>query len=205
MNQIDMLGKPCPTPVIEAKKALAPSNAHEVTIKVDNMMAVQNLGKMAAGYGYAFSFKDGGEGIFNVTIQKNGNSAHGINPDEKNALPQRGASQRKNLVVVITSDELGGGAPELGKILMKSFIYSLTESETVPSAIIFMNRGAYLTALGSNTIADLKTLEDKGSEILTCGTCSDYYGLQNDLAAGSIADMFTITGKMAAADLVINL
>lgn len=195
MKSIDATGKACPIPVIEAKKALAKPDSTGVIIKVDNIIAVQNLEKMAKGNGYEFSFK-GEAGIFIAAIQKDPAQADTI----LNPPPPGG-----NLVVAIANDTLGNGELELGKILMKAFIYSLTELDNAPAAVIFMNRGAYLTAAGSNVVDDLKTLEGKGTEVLTCGTCTNYYGLSGGPAAGSIIDMFGITERMAAADSVINL
>jgi peroxiredoxin family protein len=62
-----------------------------------------------------------------------------------------------------------------------------------------------LTSDGSNTIDDIKQLEQKGTEILTCGTCVNYYGLQNKLAVGAITDMYGITERMVSAGTVINI
>ena len=56
MKTIDVLGQPCPIPVIKAKKALGQGDVEAVTVKVDNIVAVQNLEKMARGYGYDFSY-----------------------------------------------------------------------------------------------------------------------------------------------------
>ena len=109
------------------------------------------------------------------------------------------------LAVVIGSDTLGKGADELGKILIKSFIYSLTELPVPPKHIMFLNSGAYLTADGSNTVDDLKKLEEKGVEILTCGTCVNYYNLQDKLAVGAVSNMYEIAARMALAGNVINI
>ena len=109
------------------------------------------------------------------------------------------------LVVIISRDTLGAGAEELGKILIKGFIYSLTELDPPPGFIAFINSGVCLTSEDSNSIDDLKKLEEKGTEILTCGTCSNYYKLQDKLAVGSIGNMSGITERMATARSVINI
>jgi len=109
------------------------------------------------------------------------------------------------IVVVISRDTMGEGSEELGKILVKSFIYSLTALATPPEYVIFLNSGAHLASEGSNTIEDLKKLEEKGTGIFTCGTCINYYGLQDKLAVGGITDMRWIAEKMTAASNVINI
>ncbi|MCL2840023.1 MAG: sulfurtransferase-like selenium metabolism protein YedF [Defluviitaleaceae bacterium] len=110
-----------------------------------------------------------------------------------------------NVVVTISADTMGNGAEELGKILIKSFIYSLTELPKPPKSVLFFNGGALLTTEGANTIDDLKTLESKGTEILTCGTCINYYGLQDKLTVGAVTNMYEISTRMASADNVINI
>ena len=71
--------------------------------------------------------------------------------------------------------------------------------------MIFFNSGAYLTSDGANTLDDLKKLEEKGTEILTCGTCINYFGLQDKLAVGKIVNMYEITERLASSGAVINI
>ena len=51
---------------------------------------------------------------------------------------------------------------------------------------------------------DLKLLEEQGVEILTCGTCLNYYNLSDKLQVGSVTNMYTIVEKMAGADKIIT-
>lgn len=199
MRIIDVLGKPCPIPVIEAKKALVERDADSVLIKVDNIIAVQNLEKMAKGSGFGFIHKEKTKDSFEVLISKDGN----IEISELNTREE--ASAENGVTVIISRDTMGEGAEELGKILIKGFIYSLTELATPPKFMIFLNSGAYLTSNGANTVGDITTLEKKGTKVLTCGTCINYYGLQGKPAAGSIADMYSIVEIMAGAGSVINI
>ena len=205
MKIIDVLGKPCPIPVIEAKKGLAEEGVNGVLIKVDNIMAVQNLEKMANGYGYSFSYTENAKDSYEVIINKDGKSE----PEKKggNDAPHtfQGNTLSNRFVVVISKNTMGDGAEELGKILIKGFIYSLTELPAPPEYVIFLNSGAFLTSDGSNTIDDLKKLENKGAKILTCGTCVNFYGLQDKLAIGTITNMYGITEIMVSAGAVINI
>ena len=84
------------------------------------------------------------------------------------------------------------GDEKLGKILMKGFIYAVSKQEKLPEVIIFYHQGAKLTTNDSDSIQDLKEMEAEGVEILTCGTCLDYYGLTEKLAVGSITNMYDI-------------
>ena len=203
MEAIDVLGKPCPIPVIEAKKALTKLDADIVLIKVDNFAAVQNLEKMVKGYGFIFGYEEKSANVFEVTINRDGKKlpAHNTEISEQKIE----CNQAEQLVVVISRNTMGEGSEALGKILIKGFIYSLTELPIPPAYVFFLNSGAYLTSEDSNTIDDIKRLEGKGTKIFTCGTCVNYFGLQEKLAVGSITNMYGITEKMVSASNVINI
>ena len=205
MEIIDVMGKPCPIPVIEVKKALERQDVSRVLVKVDNIAAVQNLEKMAGGLGYDFSYSENAKDSYEVTIIRNDENmpARGAVSDAPKAA--QSDVQTGGLTVVISRNTMGGGSEELGKILLKGFIYSLAELPVPPEFLIFLNSGAFLTSEGANTIEDLQRMEEKGTKIFTCGTCANYYNLQGKLAVGSITDMYGITKKMAGAAGLINI
>ena len=66
------------------------------------------------------------------------------------------------------------------------------------------NGGAKLTTEGSVSVEDLKNMEAQGVEILTCGTCLNFYGLTDKLAVGGVTNMYTIVEKLASAGKVIK-
>ena len=183
---------------------MADQETDGVIVKVDNITAVQNLERMAGGYGYTFSYTGHSDHSYEVTIGKNGKASPEITTSDSKAF-HGGESSNNGLTVVIGNNAMGNGAEELGKILVKGFIYSLTELPLPPQCVIFFNAGAYLTSDGANTLDDLKKLEEKGTEILTCGTCINYFGLQNKLAVGKIVNMYEITERLVCAGTVVNI
>ncbi|MDR3146636.1 MAG: sulfurtransferase-like selenium metabolism protein YedF [Treponema sp.] len=191
MEIINVTGKPCPIPVIEAKKALRSADAgSRVRLLVDNDIARQNLEKMAKGMGCEFSYEAGEGATILVTIIAS-------------ALPAKAADG--NLVVAIGKNTMGTGNDDLGAILIKAFIYSLTELDVPPETILFFNSGVRLTTEGSNVLGDLETLEKKGAIIISCGTCLDFYKLKEKLAIGSVTNMYAIASAMSSAGKLINL
>ena len=104
----------------------------------------------------------------------------------------------------MTADHMGEGNEELGKVLIKGFLFAQTQLETLPDTILFYNGGAKLTCEGSDSIEDLKKLEAAGVQILTCGTCLNYYGLTEKLQVGGVTNMYVIAQTMAEADLVVR-
>jgi selenium metabolism protein YedF len=194
METINVLGKPCPIPVIEAKKALRKAAPGEtVGVLVDNDVSRQNLEKMAAGLGFASAFEVQGDGNILVSITAAA------------AAPGALAGGGRGLVAAVGKNTMGAGDDELGAILIKGFIYSLTELDAPPEALLFFNSGVRLTTEGSNVIGDLKTLEAKGTIISSCGTCLDFYQLKDKLAVGNITNMYAIASAMADAAKLINL
>ncbi len=189
---IDMKGKPCPMPVVEAKKALREMREGQVlTVIVDNAIAVQNLQKMAAGLGHSAESAQSGDAEYNVRITAG------------NAAPQAGP--QGGLVVSIGRNRMGAGSDELGEMLMKSYIYTLREMQPPPARVLLFNGGVHLACEGAATLEDLKALQEKGAEIQACGACLNYYGLSDKLAVGSVTNMDNISATMASAQRLVNL
>ena len=70
--------------------------------------------------------------------------------------------------------------------------------------MIFYNGGAKITCEGSDSLEDLKNLESQGVEIVTCGTCLDYYGMKDKLAAGTVTNMYDIVESMKKAGKIVK-
>ncbi|GHT52266.1 sulfurtransferase-like selenium metabolism protein YedF [Spirochaetia bacterium] len=192
MDIIDVTGKPCPIPVIEAKKALRAVGAGSVIqLLVDNDIARQNLEKMARNSGCGFSHEAKEDGNILITLTA--------------PLTPQKAEAQGGLVVAIGQNTMGSGSEDLGAILMKAFIYSLTELDSPPDTILFFNSGVRLTTEGSTVLKDLKTLEEKGAVISSCGTCLDFYQLKEKLAIGNVTNMYAIATAMGSAARLINL
>ncbi|MDR0382877.1 MAG: sulfurtransferase-like selenium metabolism protein YedF [Spirochaetaceae bacterium] len=211
MKTLDMRGQPCPIPVVKAKKTLAGQNENGVAVLVDNIVAVQNLEKMAKGTGCGFSYVEEeatGTPLYRVIIVKDAAAdLSAYEPQEAAGVTVVTAAEKdgKGPVVLITADSMGRGEEELGRLLIKGFIFSLTQLNPPPEAVVFLNGGARLTTEGANTVPDLKTLEDKGTGIYTCGTCANYYKLTDRLAVGSVVDMMNIASRLGKASAVITI
>ena len=201
MIEVNAMGEACPIPVVKTLHALQELNgAGTVQTLVDNEIAVQNLTRLAESKGCTIRTEKRGEKEFCVTITTEGAVAESGDEEISCTVP---AAQKKT-VVVISADHMGEGSEELGRILIKGFLFALTQQEHLPSTVLFYNGGAKLTTEGSASLEDLKTLEANGVEILTCGTCLDYYGLKDKLAVGGVTNMYVIVEKQMQADLVLR-
>lgn len=102
-----------------------------------------------------------------------------------------------------TSDTLGTGDEELGRLLMRNFVYSLARGENKPARLMFMNGGVRLACNGSPALDDLRVMSEAGVIVKSCGTCLDYLGLKDELAVGDVGDMAGSAGVLAGdADVV---
>ncbi len=110
-----------------------------------------------------------------------------------------------NTVIFVSSSELGRGSVELGTILIKSFMFTLMESKEQPGTILFVNSGVYLTCEDSPVLEHLINLEQQGVEILSCGTCLEYFKLKEKLGVGQVTNMYSIYEKLNKADKTISL
>ena len=165
---VNAMGDVCPVPLVKAKNAIAElAGSGKVEVLVDNEIAVQNLEKMAQQKGYGFLVKEKKEKEYHVEFTVS--ETEPAETEEKTVCLVPAAKKTK--LVVLSADHMGEGAEELGKILMKSFLYALTQQDELPDTILCYNGGAKLTCEGSESLEDLKDLAARGVEILTCGTC----------------------------------
>ena len=198
---VDARGEQCPIPVVKATKAIGEMTEPSVLeVHVDNEIAVQNLLRMASGKGYAAKSEQLAEKHYQVTVDVDRLPEAGIAPEAAVCLPDA----RGNTVVAVGTAYMGVGNDELGKTLMKGFLYAVSQQEELPKTMLFYNGGAHLTTEGSASLEDLKNMEAQGVEILTCGTCLDFYGLKDKLAVGGVTNMYAIVEKMSKAAKVIK-
>lgn len=205
MIHVNAMGDACPIPVVKTKNAIRELNGPgAVETLVDNEIAVQNLTKMANQKGYGVKSEMLEPGKFRVVMTiGDGVQPDNTPPEEETCLVTPSAG-RKNTVVVISSSHMGSGSDELGAALMKGFLYALNQQDSLPSTILFYNGGAALTCEGSASLEDIRSLQAQGVEILTCGTCLNYYGLTEKLQVGEVTNMYVICEKMTQADLIVK-
>ncbi|TDA70698.1 MAG: sulfurtransferase-like selenium metabolism protein YedF [Clostridia bacterium] len=195
MQVVDARGLACPQPVVATKKALETGAEDLVTI-VDNEAARDNVVKfiLSQGRRARVEERDGG---YHIYISGQGDL-------EVPELATR-VSAINTQVVLVTSDTLGHGEAELGRVLMQSFLGTLAESEALPQSLTFINSGVKLVCEGSPVLDSLMRLEQGGVEISACGTCLDYYHLKEKLCVGRVTNMYAIVTSLLTASKVTTL
>ena len=132
---------------------------------------------------------------FCLPIQK-GKVCDEVKEDQKEKL-RRG-------LAYINSHLLGVGDEALGSILMRAFLRTLLDLEPKPFRLILINNGVRLAPEGSEVLETLQALSDKGVEILSCGTCLDFYELKEKLKVGVVSNMYDIAQSLLEADRLIG-
>src|SRR4030042_2749206 len=197
-KRIDCRGLACPQPVLETKKALEESE--ELLVLLDNPSSKENVRRFAESQGHQVNITEG-KGSFELKIKKGKEK-----PDseaERSKIVQCPTSS--DMVVFIDADSLGRGSEELGKILMRSFLQTLEQSDIRLQKIILMNSGVKLACQGSEVLEDLQELAAKGVEILACGTCLDFFGIKKNLTVGKVSNMYEILNSLSRAGKLIKV
>ncbi len=196
-TEIDARGKACPEPVILAKKAL---ETHDVVvITVSDEAAMQNVRRLAEGLGCSVTVERRGAEA-TLSISRQAGAGRGAVECCTGELKPSGP-----MVVVVASDVMGRGDDELGRVLMRSFLHTLTEASEKPDVIIFFNTGVRLAVNGSDVLADLAALSGAGTKILVCGTCLGFFELKDQLGAGVISNMYDISEAMFGAGKLVQV
>lgn len=194
---IDAKGKACPMPVIMAKKEID-AGVKFFEIEVDNKIAVENLKKLANSQGFTTTIEEN-NGNFKV------NFSNGCEECEEVLAKVEGKKPLGNWSIFVNKEIIGTGNEELGQSLMKMFLYTISEGEDLPKSILFMNGGVKVPTLNEQAVEHLKVLQDKGVELLVCGACLNFYGLEDKLEVGKISNMYDITNAMKEASKVITI
>ena len=190
MEHLDLRGKTCPVPVIETKNFLENSPVDAVEIVVDNPTASENVRRFLGSKGYSTSVAEEG-GVYRVEGYR----------DER---PAPAASREQKSLVYIDGEFMGRGSEELGKVLMRAFLNTVKELGVRPWRMVFINSGVKLVASDSEYVGILKDIEGLGIEIISCGTCLDYFHLKDRVGVGRISNMFEIMTSFNEATNVIR-
>ena len=193
MKQVDARNTTCPKPVILTLEALAHMDGQTtLEVMITDEVAKSNLKRLAKDKGLDFSLEDKGDyvsvylGVIDAEdLSKQDLSTENVTCDLD--------STHSNKIMAYGCEFMGHGNDELGHVLMKGHLYALAHSEIKPECVVFFNSAAKLTCKGSESLEDLRELEAAGTEILTCGTCLDFLGIKDDLAVGSVTNMYAIT------------
>ncbi|MBR6901920.1 MAG: sulfurtransferase-like selenium metabolism protein YedF [Synergistaceae bacterium] len=184
---VNAMGKLCPEPVIMTKAEIE-KGATELEVLVDNDIAVSNVTRLLEGKG------------FSVELSRNGNERKLTAKKTGKCEVTASAPREKLLAVLVAHDVLGGNDKELGEVLMKAFLGCISKLSHRPAVMAFMNEGVKLVLKDSSACDYIKELENSGTKILVCGTCTTHFDITDRVAVGTISNMFEIMEMITGAD-----
>jgi len=197
---LDCRGLACPEPVIRTRRAIEEMvEKGVIRVSVDTEAARDNVRRMAEQLGCRVEVEERA-GQFLLTLIKEGSGDQVAPPPAE--VPVHGGAAP---TLLIGSQYMGRGADELGAVLMRAFLKTLLESPARPERIFFINSGIFLTTAGSESLETIRDLESRGMEIFSCGTCLDYYGRNDDLAVGSVTNMYDIVEALLTSSRILTI
>ncbi len=202
---VDTRGSICPTPVIETKKAFEKHPHKKVITIVDNEVSRENVIKFGESKGYAVMVETQGKDYY-IHMEPQGESVTRTMEPPTDLLslglmdPKFDGKNGK--VLLLTKDYLGEGSEELGRTLMKTFLYAISESTARPKKIYCINSAVKLVAEGSEHLEVLAAIQNGGTDVYACGICLDYYGLKESVMVGSVTNMYAIVESLFSESVV---
>jgi len=107
--------------------------------------------------------------------------------------------------LLILTDSIGRRDDELGRVLIRNFVYSVARDDNRPAAVMLMHDGVRLACSGSEVLADLRILTDAGVPVKVCGTCLDLLGLSDALLVGEVGTMPDGVSAMLGDDDIVTI
>jgi selenium metabolism protein YedF len=228
MKTIDARGKICPEPVI-LTKAQVDRGEEELEVLLDNPVPASNVRRFLENKGFAVRLKDD-DGLLTVSAIKK-KEGEALKTTESSKSPSASSdtiskpptvkktetqaaaspilatlpSANETFSILITCRTLGRSDEELGEVLMKSFLGTLSQMDNAPVVVALMNEGAKLALYDSSSCDHLKNLEKKGVTILVCGTCVNHFQIADQIGAGMISNMFEILEALNKASKIMTL
>lgn len=202
MSIVDTRGQLCPAPLIAARKALKEAVTGEpITVITDNRTSYENISRYLKDNRIEFR-TDENAGIWTLTVRATGQEPS-ANAEEYciTSLPH---FTQGDFVIAFTSDKMGDGDEELGHLLMTNFIKAVKDLDTLPSKMVFYNKGVCLGAEDSPVYEFLREIQSMGVALYFCATCADHYSLREKIKLGVLGNMFEIAQIMASAGNVVK-
>jgi selenium metabolism protein YedF len=203
MKIVNTKGQQCPAPLIETRKALRDAEPGETfEVLTDNKTSFENISRYLTDNKIAFlSMENGGTWSIQITPGEHGDQLKNAEEYCTTEVPHL---SKGDFVIAFTSDKMGEGDEELGRILVINFIKAVKDLDVLPSKMIFYNNGVKLGSDDSPVAEHLKELQKMGVVLLFCATCTKFYALEDKIKIGILSNMFEIAQAMASAGNIIK-
>jgi selenium metabolism protein YedF len=201
---VDARGLACPQPVLETKKVLDETGSSVLRVLVQGYTSRENVSRFARNRGCEVEVQEQGKDEFEITLRRTGTEIAHDEQEDLLPCPVPEQSQGAKIVVYVGNNCMGRGDDELGQKLMRGFLRTWIDVSPRPWRMLFINSGVKLTTIDEEGAEAISMLEEKGVEILSCGTCLQHFGIEDKLRVGKVTNMFEIIDSLNAAAKVIS-
>lgn len=203
MKVVDTKGQQCPAPLIATKRELrSTAGGESFEVVTDNKTALDNISRFLKDNKTAYSVSEKG-GLWTIKVTAGDQDIYYTEPQAycEAEVPH---FSKGDFVIVFSSDKMGEGEEELGRLLVSNFIKAIKDLDHLPSKMIFYNNGVKLGSEDSPVSVYLEELHRMGVGLLFCATCAKFYSLDKKIKTGTLSNMFEIAQVMASAGNIIK-
>jgi selenium metabolism protein YedF len=203
MRIVDTKGQQCPAPLIKTKRALKETKTGEsFKVVTDNQTSLNNISRFLNDNKTEFSVEEKA-GVWTITIIK-GVVTMPLTKPEDYCTPAIPHFIQGDFIIAFTSDKMGEGNEELGRLLIINFIKAIKDLDILPKKMVFYNNGVKLGSVDSPVFVNLKEIENMGVGLFLCATCAKFYSLEEKIKIGTLSNMYEIAQIMASAGNIIK-
>ena len=202
--KIDARGMACPQPVLRTKDVLDKGQPAEFVVLVDNLAAKENVCRFAVSQGCTVQAVGLGQDQFEILVCRGEPTKEESREQTTDAPIVCTSSGYSQVVVYVGTSCMGKGDDALGRKLMRGFLRTWIDADTKPWRMVFINSGVELTTVDEEAIDALSVLQEKGVEILSCGTCLQHFGYEDKLRVGRSTNMYEVVDTLQKAYKVIS-
>lgn len=201
---VDARGLACPQPVLETKKALDETTSNVLRVLVHGYTSRENVSRFARNRGCEVDVQEKAKDEFEITLRRVSAEPAQNKQEELLPCPMPEPARAAKNVVYVGNNCMGRGDDELGQKLMRGFLRTWIDVSPKPWRMIFINSGVKLTTIDEEATEAISMLEEKGVEILSCGTCLQHFGLEDKLKVGKVTNMYDVIDSLNEAAKVIS-
>ncbi len=203
MKTVDTRGQACPAPLIATRRALKEAEGGEAfLVLTDSQTSFSNITRYLKDNNIDHSASEN-DGVWSLTVKPAGNGSV-LTEAEDYCSVDIPHFDKGEFVIAFSSDKMGNGDDDLGKLLMLNFVKAVKDLDTLPGTMVFYNSGVMLGRTGTETAGLLKELETMGVRLFFCATCLNHFGISAEVKSGISSNMFEIVQAMASAKNVIR-
>jgi selenium metabolism protein YedF len=138
-------------------------------------------------------------------VSSGGTIEEQLSGDDEQVLVVSVAGVKPLKSYVVGSDTLGSGDDVIGGKLMTAYFNVSAEYPQAARALFFMNTGVKLCIEDADTVAALKEIENKGTDVIVCGSCLDFFEVKEKLAVGRVGSMHDLLALYHGIDEVVTI